>query len=76
MMTAASPNLPGVASSRWRRLTRLWMNDGGTAPAQCRNVRYRRVSPIPVRPGEGFLTERAAGIYPVRREQVFMPEAV
>jgi hypothetical protein len=34
---------------------------------------FRRVSPIAVRPGEGLLTERTAGVRPMRRERVFMP---
>jgi len=33
----------------------------------------RRFSPIAVRPGGSPLTERTAGVRPVRREQVFMP---
>ena len=38
--------------------------------------RYRRVSLIPVRPGEGRLTEPTAAIQPWRRELIFMPETV
>ena len=38
------------------------MNDG-----------YRRVSPVAVRPGEGPLTERTAGVQPAQSERVFMP---
>ena len=37
------------------------MNDG-----------YRRVSPVAVRPGEGPLTERTAGVQPAQSERVFM----
>ena len=37
------------------------------------NGRSRRISPVPVRPGEGPLTERTAGVQATRREQVFMP---
>ena len=36
-------------------------------------VRYRRISPIPVRPGEGQLTEPTAATQPWRRELGFMP---
>ena len=38
--------------------------------------RFRRVSPTPVRPGEGRLTEPTAAIQPRRRELVLMPEGV
>jgi len=41
----------------------------GRGPANGWN---RRVSPVAVRPGEGPLTERTAGVQPARREQVFM----
>ena len=37
------------------------------------NGRSRRISPVPVRPGEGPLTERTACVQATRREQVFMP---
>ena len=37
--------------------------------------RLRRVSPVAVPPGEGLLTERTAGVQPVRRERVFMPRS-
>ena len=37
--------------------------------------RNRRVSPVAAGPGEGRLTERIAGVQPVRREQVFMPRS-
>ena len=33
------------------------------------------VSPVAVPPGEGLLTERTAGVQPVRRERVFMPRS-
>jgi hypothetical protein len=33
---------------------------------------HRPVSPVAVPPGEGLLTERTAGVQPVRRERVFM----
>jgi hypothetical protein len=36
-------------------------------------VRYRRVSSVAVRPGEGPLTERTAATQSWRRERVFMP---
>ena len=36
-------------------------------------VRFRRILPIAVRPGECPLTERTAGVQPVRQERVFMP---
>ena len=36
-------------------------------------VGYRRVSPVPGRPGEGPLTERTAGVQPAQSERVFMP---
>jgi hypothetical protein len=39
------------------------------------SVRYRRVSPVSVRPGERPLTERTAGVQPARLEQVFMRQA-
>ena len=35
--------------------------------------RNRRLSPIPVRPDEGPLTEPRAGVQPTRRELVLMP---
>ena len=35
--------------------------------------RFRRVSPVAVRPGEGLVTKRTAGVQPVRGERVFMP---
>ena len=38
------------------------------------NDRCRPVSPVAVPPGEGLLTERTAGVQPVRRERVFMPQ--
>ena len=38
-------------------------------------VRIRRVSPIPVRPREGRLTEPTAGAQRGRRELVFMPRS-
>jgi hypothetical protein len=44
-----------------------------TEPSDLSNDRLRRVSPFAVQPGEGPLTERTAGVQPVRREQVFMP---
>ena len=34
----------------------------------------RRVSPVAVRPGEGPLTERTAGVEPAQSERVFMPQ--
>jgi hypothetical protein len=40
-----------------------------------RNGRFRRASPVAVRPGEGLLTERTAGVQPVRRERIFMPHS-
>ena len=36
-------------------------------------VGYRRVSPVPGRPGEGPLTERTAGVQPPPQERVLMP---
>jgi hypothetical protein len=36
---------------------------------------FRRVSPIAADPGEGPLSERIAGVQPVRREPVFMPHS-
>ena len=49
---------------------------GRTAPfrGDAGKVWNRRVSPVAVRPGEGLLTERTAGVQPVRRERVFMPQ--
>jgi hypothetical protein len=35
-------------------------------------VRYRRVSPVPVRPREGPLTEPTPAVRPCTREQVFL----
>ena len=37
------------------------------------NGRLRRVSPIPVRPGEGRITEATAVTQPAQRELVFVP---
>ena len=39
-----------------------------------RSVRYRRISPIAVRLGEGPLSDHAADVQPARRERVFMVE--
>jgi hypothetical protein len=38
------------------------------------NSRYRRISPVAPRPGEGPLTEPAAGAQPWLRERVLCPE--
>jgi len=50
---------------------------GRTSPfsGKVGKVRRRRVSPVASRPGEGLLTERTAGVQPVRRERVFMPHS-
>jgi len=37
------------------------------------NGRFRRISPIAVRPGEGLLSDHIAGAQPLRRELVFLP---
>jgi len=37
---------------------------------------YRRNLPVAARSSEGRLTQAKAGVQPVRRERVFMPEAV
>ena len=46
---------------------------GGWLGCRAESGRSRRVSAIIVRPGEGLLTERMAGVQPMRRERVFMP---
>ena len=41
--------------------------------ASAGNGRFRRVSPVAVRPGEGLLTEPTPAVRPWSRERVFMP---
>ena len=43
--------------------------DRGTA-----NGGSRRISPVPVRPGGGPVTEPTPAVQPSRREQLFMPQ--
>ena len=52
--------------------------DGNAGPTQRlalhpANGRFRRVSPVSARPGEGPLPESIAGVRPARQELVFMP---
>jgi len=44
--------------------------DRGTA-----NGGSRRISPVPVRPGGGPVTEPTPAVQPSRREQLFMPHS-
>ena len=68
-LTAGGSRIPTVGSQQRQRR--------GTDHASARRLddRFRRVSPVAVRPGEGPLTERTAGVRPVRREQVLMPQS-
>jgi hypothetical protein len=36
---------------------------------------FRRISPTPVHPGDGLLSDHIAGFRPVWRERVFMPRS-
>ena len=40
---------------------------------ECADGRFRRISPIVVRPGEGLLSDHIAGAHRGRRELLFMP---
>jgi len=50
-------------------MSRTCSLDGGGA-----EDRFRRVSSVAVRPGEGPLTELTAGVQPAESEQVLMPQ--
>jgi hypothetical protein len=59
-------------------LAAIWMSQVGRLLRFRRghvNDRNRRISPVPVRPGEGPLTEPRAGVRPGHRELVFMPHS-
>ena len=63
---------PIVHGWLWPAQGRNW-NRTSSFGGERGKVRNWRVSPDAVRPGEGLLTERKAGVQPVRRERVFMP---
>jgi hypothetical protein len=60
----------------YRSLRYNTINTSIEAPATSTSVSNRRVSFIPVHPGEGRLAEPTAATRPWRRELVFMPETV
>jgi hypothetical protein len=60
----------GLADGEWQLCGRTLQLDGAYG-----NGRFRRISPVPVRPGEGTLTEPTPAVQPSRRELVLMPQA-